>query len=366
VRAFAAAVMERIGMRRMMIGSLLFLAVGVSLTTLMHAVWQLYLLWGVVVGLGSGAITGWVAATVANRWFVERRGLVVGLLTASTATGQLLFLPLLAKLAVTAGWRPAVLLVAGVTLLVIPLVALFVRNRPQDVGLRPYGAPDVSPDLPASHAGAARNPFGVAVAALVDGARSRDFLLLAGSFFICGGLDQWADRHPSDPGIRRARHSEVTAASLLAVIGVFDIFGTMFSGWLSDRFDSRWLLCWYYSFRGLSLLFLPYAYGTGFFGLALFVVFYGLDWVATVPPTVRITATASASRMSAPTTPGSLRHISWARPLQPSARCAPDVAWRLSGELYDSRRALPDCRRASDPHRPLCTGELVPVQSPAA
>jgi predicted MFS family arabinose efflux permease len=282
--------MERIGMRRMMVGSLIFLAIGVVLTTFMHAAWQLYLLWGVVVGLGTGAITGWVAATVANRWFYERRGLVVGLLTASSATGQLLFLPILAKLAVTVGWRSAVLLVVSVTLLVIPLVALFIRNFPQDVGLQPYGAPDVTPSLLSNRPTTAGNPFEVALKALFEGARSRDFLLLAGSFFICGASTNGLIGTHLIPASVEHGIPEVTAASLLAVIGVFDIFGTMFSGWLSDRFDSRWLLCWYYSLRGLSLLFLPYAYGTGFFGLGAFVVFYGLDWVATVPPTVRITA----------------------------------------------------------------------------
>ncbi|HEV8634492.1 MAG TPA: MFS transporter [Chloroflexota bacterium] len=286
---FAAAVMERIGMRRMMVGALATLGLAVALTVGMRAVWQLQLLWGLVVGLGSGAMAGWVAATVANRWFAERRGLVVGILTAANATGQLVFLPILASLIVSAGWRWAVLLVSAAALLAIPPVALLIRDRPQDVGLRPYGAPEgvgsaVPPARPSG------NPFATALGTLRRGVRDRDFLLLAGSFFICGASTNGLIGTHLIPASIEHGIPEVTAAGFLAVIGVFDVVGTTASGWLSDRFDSRWLLAWYYGLRGLSLLFLPYAYGTGLFGLALFVVFYGLDWVATVPPTVRLTA----------------------------------------------------------------------------
>jgi sugar phosphate permease len=283
---FAASIMERFGMRRMIVGSLATLGVAVALTTQMTAVWQLHLLWGVVVGLGSGAMATWIAAAVANRWFVERRGLVVGVLTAATATGQLIFLPILASIIAGAGWRPAVLLVGAVALLVIPLAWLVIRNNPQDVGLSPYGAIGDVP-LPPRPGG---NPFARAVGTLGRGLRDRDFLLLSGSFFICGASTNGLIGTHLIPASIEHGIPEVQAASFLAVIGIFDIVGTTVSGWLSDRFDSRWLLAWYYGLRGLSLLFLPYAFGSGVFGLALFVVFYGLDWVATVPPTVRLTA----------------------------------------------------------------------------
>ena len=287
---FAAAVMEKFGMRRVMVGALFLLAGAVALTTQIHNAWQLYLLWGAVVGLGTGSMAGWVAAAVANRWFVERRGIVVGLLTASNATGQLIFLPLLATVVEKYGWRPAVLVVASVALVAAPLVMLIVRNYPEDVGLRAYGAPEHEERHSHAKPMQVGNPFKMAIATLLLGLRSRDFLLLAGSFFVCGattsgliGTHLIAASH--EHGI-----PEVTAANMLALIGIFDLIGTMASGWLSDRFDSRWLLFWYYGLRGLSLIFLPYAYGTGMLGLGLFVVVYGLDWVATVPPTVRLTA----------------------------------------------------------------------------
>lgn len=285
---FAAAVMEKMGMRRMMAGALTILAIAIVMTTQITTSWQLNLLWGVIVGLGTGAMAGWIAATVSNRWFFARRGVVVGLLTASNATGQLVFLPLLASLVAANGWRLAVLLVAGVALLIIPLVAVFMRNYPHDLGLRPYGASgsDEGQRLQANLG----NPFSGALRILGRSLRSRNFLLLAGSFFICGLTTSGLIGTHLIPFARECGLSEVTAASFLAVIGIFDILGTMASGWLSDRFDNRWLLFWYYGLRGLSLLFLPFAYDVGFYGLMLFVVFYGLDWVATVPPTVRLTA----------------------------------------------------------------------------
>jgi len=285
---FAAAVMERIGMRRMIAGALLTIAIAVGLTTQMTQVGHM-LLWGIVVGLGTGAMAGWITATVANRWFIAQRGVVVGVLTAAGATGQLIFLPIMAAIVANVGWRAAALMVAGVSLAVIPLALLVLRNHPQDVGLRPYGATDdvsatVAPPRPAG------NPFGRAVGTLTRGVRDRDFQLLAGSFFICGASTNGLIGTHLIPASIEHGVPEVTAAGFLALIGIFDVVGTIVSGWLSDRYDNRWLLAWYYGLRGLSLLFLPYAFGTGFFGLALFVVFYGLDWVATVPPTVRLTA----------------------------------------------------------------------------
>ena len=285
---FAAALMERIGMRAMMLLALVVTGIAVVLTTQIRAAWQLQLLWGVIVGLGSGALSGWVAATVANRWFVERRGLVVGVLTAANATGQLIFLPILASAIEAVGWRVAVLVVSALALALVPLVALFIRDSPWQIGLKPLGAPEG--EAPTPPPAAIGNPFTAAIRTLTQGLRNRDFLLISGTFFICGASTNGLIGTHLIPNSVEHGMSEVVAASLLAVIGAFDIVGTIASGWLSDRFDNRWLLVWYYSLRGLALIFLPYAYGTGFFGMALFVVFYGLDWVATVPPTVRLTA----------------------------------------------------------------------------
>ncbi|HYL43111.1 MAG TPA: MFS transporter [Ktedonobacteraceae bacterium] len=283
---FSAALMERFGIRRVMVLALLLVALAASLTTMMQAPWQLDLLWGVLVGLASGSLASVLAAIVANRWFVERRGLVMGLLTASNATGQLVFLPLLASLTVTAGWRAAAWAVAGAALLIAPLVGWLMRDRPADVGLRPYGAkPDEKETVIASI-----NPLKSALGGLARGLRSRDFWLLAGSFYICGATTNGLIGTHLIPASMEHGIPEVTAASMLALIGVFDLIGTTASGWLSDRIDNRWLLCWYYGLRGLSLLFLPYALGTSYLTLAVFVVFYGLDWVATVPPTTRLTA----------------------------------------------------------------------------
>jgi sugar phosphate permease len=258
----------------------------------MHTPWQLYLLWGLVIGLGTGATASVLGAVVANRWFVKRRGLVVGLLTASNATGQLVFLPVLASLAVNTGWRAAALTTTGATLLVAVIVLLFMRDSPRDIGLKAYGAAatDEEPQL------STENPFLAAIGGLKRGVRSRDFWLLAGSFFICGASTNGLIGTHLIPAAMEHGIPEVTAASLLAVMGLFDLLGTTASGWLSDRMDNRKLLCWYYSLRGISLLFLPYVLGTSYIGLAAFVVFYGLDWIATVPPTVRLAADSFGKR----------------------------------------------------------------------
>ena len=279
---FAAAFMARFGIRRVVIGALLTIAAGVGLTTVMTTVWQLYLLWGIVVGTGAGCMASVLAAVVANRWFVARRGLVVGVLTAAGATGQLIFLPVLASEVVGHGWRWASLTVAGAIVVVTPLVALLMRDKPADLGLRAYGATEA--DAPA----AAGNPVRAALDGLRLAVRSAPFWLLAGSFFICGATTNGLIGTHLIPASIDHGIAEVTAASLLAVIGIFDIVGTVFSGWLTDRFDSRWLLFWYYGLRGLALLLLPFVLGSNFFGLIVFIVFYGLDWVATVPPTVAL------------------------------------------------------------------------------
>jgi sugar phosphate permease len=283
---FAAALMQRIGLRRVMVGALLLVGLAAALTTIMTAPWQLYLLWGVLVGLATGCLTSVMAAIVTNRWFVKRRGLILGILTATNATGQLIFLPLLASLVVSDGWRAAALVTTAAALIVAPLVGLFMRNSPRDVGLRPYGAAPEDVEVEA----ATGNPITAAFSGLFKGLRSKDFWLLAGSFFICGASTNGLIGTHLIPAAMDDGIPEVTAASMLALIGVFDLIGTTCSGWLSDRVDNRWLLCWYYGLRGLSLLLLPFALGTSFLTLGVFIVFYGLDWVATVPPTTRLTA----------------------------------------------------------------------------
>ncbi len=284
---FAAAIIDRVGVRRTMAAALACVAAGVVLTTQMTTPWQLVLLWGVVVGGGTGMTALVLGAMVANRWFAERRGVVMGVLTASTATGQLVFLPALASLVESYGWRVAVLAIAGFGLAVAPVIGLVMRDRPSDVGLLPYGA--TAPEAAPPPAG---NPFMAPLEALWRGFSSRDFWLLSLSFFICGAstnglIGTHLIAACFDHGI-----PEVRAARLLAMMGVFDFIGTTASGWLSDRWSNRWLLFWYYALRGLSLIYLPYALDVSFLGLSLFSVFYGPDWIATVPPTVRLTANA--------------------------------------------------------------------------
>ena len=283
---FSAALVEYLGARRTMMGALLLVGTGVALTSLMEHVWQLVLLWGVVVGAGTGMMALALGATVVNRWFTEKRGFAMGILTASNATGQLLFLPLLASLVEAYGWRVVSLVVAGFGLAMIPVIALFMRNHPYDVASNRYGEPGEA----LAPVRSLQNPAMMALRTLATAARSLDFWLLFFSFYICGlSTNGLIGTHfiplCFDHGI-----PEVASASLLAVIGAFDFVGTLASGWLSDRVNNRVLLFWYYGLRGLSLLFLPYAFDISFYGLSVFAIFYGLDWVATVPPTVRLTA----------------------------------------------------------------------------
>ena len=285
---FAAAIMERFGIRRTMCTALAVIALGVALTPLMRHAWQLILLWGVVVGSGTGVTAMVLGATIVTRWFTAQRGLVMGVLTASTATGQLVFLPLLASLAEAYGWRAVSLTVAGVAVALLPLVALLMRDRPADLGLAPYGEPGGPHPVPPRQG----NPAAIALAALATGLRSRDFWLLAGSFFVCGASTNGLIGTHLIPACIDHGIAEVTGASLLAAMGIFDFIGTTLSGWLSDRWNNNWLLAWYYGLRGLSLMFLPFAFDLSFAGLSIFAVFYGLDWIATVPPTVRLTANA--------------------------------------------------------------------------
>jgi sugar phosphate permease len=283
----AAALIETYGVRRVVIAAIAFIVTGLMFALVMTTVWHLVLLWGIVVGIGTGMTALVLGAIIATRWFTARRGLVIGMLTASSATGQLVFLPLAAWLVDHVGWRYALVPTIIALGLVGLLVAVFMRDRPSDLGLAPYG------EAPKAKAAVVPPPpvFTWAFTVLRDASSSTAFWVLAATFFICGlstnGLIQ---SHfislCADYGM-----PSVEAASTLAMMGMFDLVGTIGSGWLSDRYDCRALLCFYYGLRGLSLLFLPYSTFT-LYGLSLFAVFYGLDWIATVPPTVRLAGQA--------------------------------------------------------------------------
>jgi sugar phosphate permease len=281
---FAAGFINRYGPRRVMAASAILIGLGTLATITIRHPWQLFAVWGVLVGVGTGIIAIVLGATVVQRWFYAHRGLALGMLTASAATGQLVFLPFLAKLVVDHGWRSSVITMAALALLMAPLALLLMRDRPQDKGLLPLGQPEGVPVPTAAH----QNPFVAAISALASASRSREFWILAGSFFICGASTNGLIGTHLVPACMDHGMPEVQAASLLAVMGIFDLVGTTGSGWLSDRFDNRILLFAYYGLRGLSLLYLPYGFIAEGHGLSIFAVFYGLDWIATVPPTVAL------------------------------------------------------------------------------
>ncbi|TDE14061.1 MFS transporter [Jiangella asiatica] len=283
---FAAALMERFGIRRVVAGALALVSAGSGLTVFMSASWQLVLCWGLLVGLGTGSMALAFVATVTDRWFVARRGLVSGILTAGTATGQLVFLPLLAVVVEDHGWRPASLTVSCVAMAAVPLVVLLLRDRPEDVGTTAYGAAGpLAPADPVPATGAARR----ATTALTSAARSGTFWLLAGTFAICGASTNGLVGTHFVPAAHDHGMPVTTAAGLLAVVGIFDLVGTVASGWLTDRFDPRLLLGVYYALRGLSLMVLPLLLADQVHPpMLFFIVFYGLDWVATVPPTIAL------------------------------------------------------------------------------
>jgi predicted MFS family arabinose efflux permease len=230
-----------------------------------------------------------LGATIVQRWFAACRGLVIGVLTASAATGQLVFLPAMAAYVQSDGWRPVALAIAGFMVVLIPVIGLVMRDRPEDLGLRPYGTDPAAPVAPPAAIG---NPFALAIGALGRATRHRDFWLLAVSFFICGATTNGLIGTHLIPACMDHGIPEVKAAGLLATMGIFDLVGTTASGWLSDRFDSRRLLAMYYGLRGLALIYLPIAFGVEVVGLPAFAVFYGLDWIATVPPTLKLTIDA--------------------------------------------------------------------------
>jgi MFS family permease len=280
---FITALATTIGVRRTILLALVLLFLGAGGAAFATQPWQLYLTWGVLVGCGAGATGFGVAALVANRWFVKNRGFVIGILTASNASGQLVFLPVLALLATSFGWVSVPIAVSLAILALVPFVYLLLAESPGAVGMGPYGAEREAPAMPGSG-----NPFAVAFGGLRRGMGSVDFWLLAGTFAVCGfstygliGTHMIA--YCMDHGI-----PEVAAASVLASIGIFDLIGTICSGWLTDRYNPRVLLFWYYGLRGLSLLVLPFT-DFNMVSLAVFAVFYGLDWVATVPPTIMLT-----------------------------------------------------------------------------
>ncbi|MFC0847719.1 MFS transporter [Streptomyces noboritoensis] len=281
---FAAALMDRFGIRRVVAVALTVIAAGAGLTVFMDSAWQLMLCWGVLVGLGSGSMALAFAATVTNRWFTERRGLVTGILTAASASGQLIFLPVLSWLVEHHGWRPAAVTVALAALAVVPFVWLLLRDHPADVGLAPYGS-DTYVEKPAPVPGAAARALKV----LARAVRTGPFWLLAGTFAICGASTNGLIQTHFVPAAHDHGMPVTAAAGLLAVIGIFDVAGTIFSGWLTDRFESRRLLATYYALRGISLLFLPMLLAPSIHPpMLFFIVFYGLDWVATVPPTLAL------------------------------------------------------------------------------
>ena len=284
---FAAALLNRYGLRNVTLLAQLIVVSALLASLGMTQVWQLVALWGVVIGIGTGMTALVLGATIATRWFAGRRGLVVGILTASVATGQLVFLPLLASLTERYGWRLAlgfVCIALGVSALG---VLLLMRDRPSDVGLRPFGdeGTEPLPAPPVSHG----SITGVALGTLRDASKSRAFWILFATFFVCGASTNGLVQVHLIPMCLDFGIPQVQAASLLAAMGIFDFFGTIMSGWLSDRYDNRYLLFWYYGLRGLSLIFLPFS-DFSFYGLSIFAMFYGLDWIATVPPTVRLTA----------------------------------------------------------------------------
>ena len=280
---FAAALMERFTVRKVVMAALTTVGTGALLTIWMSQSWHLMLLWGVVVGVGTGSMALVFAATIANRWFVKRRGFVVGILTAAAASGQLVFLPGLSKLAQDPGWRASSLVIALAAYLMVPLIYLFLKEDPQSIGTTPYGAEaDWTP--PVLEKG---NAAKVAIQTLKDASKVRNFWYLVGSFFVCGLSTSGLIGTHFIPAAHDHGMPTVTAASLLALIGVFDVVGTIFSGYLTDRIDPRKLLFFYYLLRGLSLFLLPsILFSTLHPSTLVFIIFYGLDWVATVPPTV--------------------------------------------------------------------------------
>ncbi len=281
---FAAVLMEKYSVKKVALAALGLIASGTLLTVFMTDVWQLIVLWGVFVGLGTGGLALVFASIVANRWFVKRRGLVTGIFSAAYATGQLVFLPMIAHLVMSIGWQLGSLTVAAFAIFVIPIFALFFRNRPSDLGVSAYGA-ETNADTYSESPRSLAATFTVLFSAM----RTKEFWVLAATFFVCGWTTNGLIGAHFIPAAHDHGMPATTAAGLLAVVGIFDFVGTILSGWLTDRFDSRVLLAIYYGLRGLALFSVPFVLGpTVEPPLLFFVVFYGLDWIATVPPTIEL------------------------------------------------------------------------------
>jgi MFS family permease len=279
---------DKYGPRKVMMGSLALLIFGVSGTMAMDQFWQFFLVWGVVVGLGAGGVGSVLTATVGNRWFVARRGLALGILGSASSTGQIIFLPLFMAAITYAGWRMGSMALIIVAIILVPLIYLFMRDDPSEVGLEPYGAGDPAAGSSGGVASLRGMRSGNATISAREVVSHPTFWLLASSFFVCGGtanglIGTHLIPHEIDRGI-----PQITAASLLGVMGALNMVGTIFSGWMIDRVQPQRWLALVYALRGLSLLMLPFVHNvSGFF---LFAVIYGLDWFATVPPSMAITA----------------------------------------------------------------------------
>lgn len=271
---------DRFGPRRVLVGGIALIAGGTWALLAIRELWHFYVIWGLAIGVGTGAAGQVVSAAVAHRWFRRHQGIVVGLFGAAVSAGQLVFIPAMAAILVADGWRAAMSLIAVATALTLVPVLLFMRDRPDDVGLRPFGE-DASTVARERALDAKGTPLGSAM-------RTLDFWLLAGSFFVCGYTSNGLIGTHLIPHAVEHGFTAVTAASAIALLGALNIVGTLASGWLTDRYDPRKLLAMYYGFRALSLLALPFVYEVQ--GLMLFAVVYGLDWIATVPPTVSLTA----------------------------------------------------------------------------
>ena len=285
IAPFAAALMERFTIRKVVMTALTFVALSAASTVFMTQPWHLWALWGVCVGVGTGSMALVFAATVANRWFVARKGIVVGALTAAGATGQLVFLPLLSHFATTYGWKSVSVTIAAASLLVVPLIYLFLKESPESLGRSPFGAPSDWQPAPKSELSAGR----LAIDTLQKSASNSSFRILFFTFFVCGLSTNGLIGTHFIPAAHDHGMAEPIAASLLALVGVFDVIGTLFSGYLTDKYDPRKLLFFYYGLRGLSLFLLPsILFSSVHPSTLVFVIFYGLDWVATVPPTIML------------------------------------------------------------------------------
>jgi len=296
VAPFAAALMERFTVRKVVMSALTVVAISSTSTIFMTQPWHLWALWGVGVGVGTGSMALVFAATIANRWFVARKGIVIGALTAATASGQLVFLPMLSYFAINYGWKSVSLTVGTAAALVIPFIYFFLKEKPELLGMTPYGAPsDWQPPAP-NELSAGR----IAIDTLKVASKSRDFWILFGTFLVCGLSTNGLIGTHFIPAAHDHGMAETVAASLLALIGLFDVIGTLFSGYLTDRMDPRKLLFFYYGLRGLSLFLLPsILFSTMHPSTLVFIIFYGLDWVATVPPTLMLCRMVMGNQRSA-------------------------------------------------------------------